>query len=154
MKNILILSTFILLFVSCEKSLDLEPYLELKSEEVLKNAESIDVAVNGIYLQAGWAFYAGTYKYYGDYMGDLIQPRAGYKPNNNYFRNADRGTWEAGYQVITAANLVIEACNKGNAGNDANAHRMKGEALFWRGTTLFELTRQFGPQYDGFTPTP
>jgi hypothetical protein len=147
-KSILIYIAF-LAFSSCEKSLELQPYAELSEVNALKDASSIESCVNGIYLKAGWALYYNGYKSYGDYLGDLLQPVDNSQADVNYFRSETRtGTWDLGWQCVNSANMVIEAIDNGNAGTDSNADRMKGEALFWKATMMFELTREYGPQYD------
>jgi starch-binding outer membrane protein, SusD/RagB family len=149
MKKLLLILISVCVLISCEKGLDLQPYAELSETNALKDASSIESCISGIYLKASWAIYYDGYKSYGDFLGDCLQPVDVYNPNENYFRNENRnGTWALGWQCINAANLVIEAINKGNAGTGTNADRMKGEAFFWRATMQFELTRQFGPQFD------
>ncbi len=55
-----------------------------------------------------------------------------------------RDTWLAAYNVVNVSNNIIGAID---VVNEANKNRVKGEALFLRGSMFFELVRLYAKPY-------
>ncbi len=159
--NILILAVVL---ASCADQLDLKPQQSLAETVAMNSDANIKKALLGAYdglggynanLAApnfGNGFGGNAFLFSEllaadgeiSWVGTFNQPRevAGKKilTNNTYVRNE----WTGGYYTINICNNILESIDKVLT---ADQDRVKGEALFIRGTSYFELVKLFGKPY-------
>ncbi len=156
-KIIPVLASILLLAVSCEDRLDINPWQSLSDQQALTTLSGIENAVTGCFdglqdenllgtnviqnaeIKSQYIHWQGSYTSYTEMSQKDINPD-----------NTDvSGMWIAGYDGINRSNKVIEAVDKGldEAGFDEVKDRIKGEALFCRGVIYFEVVRSFGLPY-------
>ena len=154
--GLLIIPVFAMLF-ACTEKLDITPKQSIDAEVALSTPDNIKTILVGNYLIARSANLYGSqfnemselYATTGDmiFVGTFQQPREfedkELTVTNSYVAN----TWIDAYDLINACNTLLQ--DDVLAILDAgDADRVKGEALFLRGWTLFELTRFFGLPYE------
>ena len=151
--NILIFLSFTAL-CACDKELDLVPKQDVEESVVLSSDANVKRALNGAYdaLSSG-SFLGGDLQLYSELLaadaeitwtGTYNQPREVFGKNiltNNSFVTA---TWGAGYNTINIANNVLSGIS---VVADADKNRVRGEALFIRGVSFFELVKLFALPY-------
>jgi len=62
-------------------------------------------------------------------------------------RGIDGGTWRAGYNSISIANVILESLNRIQGGNQKTRDQLRGEALFLRGWMYFNLAQIYCEPY-------
>lgn len=146
----IILTSALLLLVSCSDWLNTEPRHAVTDEMALNDMSGIDGAVISMYelLQSG--------NYYGRDMfvaGDLLADNAQIAlSNTNRFPghpvNAvgagfgeDVTVWTNAYRVINIANLIFAFVDAVPDGTPARIEQAKGQARFMRGLAYFDLLR-------------
>ena len=145
----------VLFFLSCEKSLEVEPQLSISDEETITNGASAETAVRGIYRSlASNGYYGTTFQAIGYLSGDNIewtgsQAIAGQFVNHDV--RADNGflstVWSAIYATINRANHVIHKVSVlplEPAFTQQKKDQLLGEAYFVRALSYFDLNRLWG----------
>lgn len=152
-----------LLFSSCSKELDLEPRQSINADEALDSYDKLENALTGAYdgIQSGNSYGQAIIQ-----LNELLADNIHWQGSlTSYTEVAEKlintsndeasGLWIQSYDIINRSNRVIDKINENSLSGgtyDANKDRMKGEALFLRGITYFELTRFFSqPLNDGET---
>lgn len=155
LKYSLLLFTAGILVTACNKKLDLPNPQAIGNDLALSSDANIKQVLLGSYdaLSSG-NLYGGNIQIFGDLMaasGELNWTGT-FNTYREVYGNSMLTTnpiilnlWAAGYGTINVANNVIANIDKVNT---ADRNRVKGEALFIRGTMLFELTRFFGKAYN------
>jgi len=152
----LMVPAFAMLF-SCSEKLEITPKQSIDAEIALSTPDNIKTTLVGAYLIARSANLYGSqfneiselYATTGDmiFVGTFQQPREfedkEITVTNSYVAN----TWIDAYDLINACNTLLQ--DDVLAILDAgDKDLVKGEALFLRGWTIFELTRLFGLPYE------
>lgn len=144
-----------------EERLDVSPYNQVKEETIFTSPALIEQAVMGMYNAAQRGDYAGAgrgypfgaaYHQQNDMRGeDMVNTATFYQAtymsaingastlNNVYY-------WLDTYRLINRANLLIEGITKAvdqGLVTAADTNKYKGEALFFRGISHFELLKHF-----------
>lgn len=146
--------------VACNKQLDLENPQAIGNSLALSTDANVKQVLIGAYdgLSSG-NLYGGNIQIFGDLMAATGEMNwAGtFNTYREVFGNSILTTnpvilsmWSSGYNTINISNNVLASLDKVNA---ADRNRVKGEALFIRGTVLLELTRFFGKAYTNGNPT-
>ncbi len=155
LKYSLLLFTAGTLVTACNKKLDLPNPQAIGNDLALSSDANIKQVLLGSYdaLSSG-SLYGGNIQIFGDLMaasGELNWTGT-FNTYREVYGNSMLTTnpiilnlWAAGYGTINVANNVIANVDKVNA---ADRNKVKGEALFIRGTVLFELTRFFAKAYN------
>src|SRR5659263_722598 len=152
----LMVPAFAMLF-SCSEKLEITPKQSIDAEIALSTPDNIKTTLVGAYLIARSQNLYGSqfneiselYATTGDmiFVGTFQQPREfedkEITVTNSYVAN----TWIDAYDLINACNTLLQ--DDVLAILDAgDKDLVKGEALFLRGWTIFELTRLFGLPYE------
>ena len=141
----------IISFVSCTKTLDVEPQQSINSETAIENAQDVNAAIVGCYSILGTGALYGTNLFM---LADL-QASEGYCSWRGTFQGqrqvssksmtADNSeasrVWVAAYRGINNANLVLANISKVK---DSDLKKQyEGEARFIRAILHFELVRYY-----------
>lgn len=145
--------------ISCKKQLDLKDPQGLTPADALATDANIKRVLQGGYdaLSSG-NMYGGNVQMFADLMGSngelswvgtFNNYREVWGKNLLTTNTLVSGTWGAGYNAINIANNVLANIDKVTA---ADKNRVKGEALFIRGTMHFELVRLYAKDYTDGSP--
>ena len=152
------------LTTSCESFLDIQPVAQKPDINSYDTADKVDATLLAAYnqLQDG-AMYGGQLQVLGELLGDNIDFNAivGTGGDGEFrsrqfsiFTNPAAGTWRNAYTAIFRANQAIEAVEKSKFTADAAiSNRIKGEGLFIRAISHFELLRLFAKPYSSAPAT-
>ncbi|MEQ8927546.1 MAG: RagB/SusD family nutrient uptake outer membrane protein [Fulvivirga sp.] len=144
-----------LLFSACDV-LDQQPEDLIPTSEAIIDKQSATSAVNGIYhaLQDG-DYYGGRYilateMVAGNGTASAFQAfwqelASGRVPVSNFHVE---DSWIALYNVVNAANAVIEAVPNVGELDESEKNDMLGQAYFLRGLAFFDALRQYGEFYN------
>ncbi|TAE25456.1 MAG: RagB/SusD family nutrient uptake outer membrane protein [Candidatus Kapaibacterium sp.] len=165
MKRILSLTATLCLsvyIIACNSILDVQPQLTASYDQALNSTRGLNNAVNGAYsLFIDGSFAGGN----SGMIGEVLADHANFQGSDAFgfgqmvvrqmelVNTVGRSTWENGYSVINRANLVIDAIDAGKIQDitfAANRDRIRGEALFVRAFSHFDLVRLFAAPW-GFT---
>ncbi len=150
---VLFASSFLFL-AGCDKQLDILPEQSVAESVVLVSDANVKKALNGAYdgLSSG-SFLGGELQLFSELLakdgeitweGTYNQPREvankAILVNNSFVS----GNWLAGYNTINLANNILSAID---VVNEPDRNRVKGEALFLRGLSYFELVKLFAQPY-------
>jgi starch-binding outer membrane protein, SusD/RagB family len=153
--SILILTIFATLFISsCDKNLDIEPQQSMNADIALSTPENIKATLVGAYVYARSRWTMGSqFNEYSELLastGDLQHVGSNREPleiitktitvNNSYIASS----WIDSYHLINTVNNVLGVIN---VVNEQDRDKVKGEALFLRAWTYFEMTRLWGLPY-------
>lgn len=138
---------------ACDGPLDIDPTSSIPSDQALKNAREIALAVNGAYsilkedalysreLTAYPELYADNLTFTGTYAStDGQVGNRNIRPANVAIRNA----WREHYDGIKRANTVLAALASVDDLSDDERDQYRGEMLFLRGLYYLNLVRYFG----------
>ncbi|WP_250630227.1 RagB/SusD family nutrient uptake outer membrane protein [Rhodoflexus caldus] len=150
-----------MLSVSCGNRLNVEPTQSIDETTALSDDQSVKVTLTGAYDGlSGVNVYGGAIQYTGELLGDDREVVFGgtFTTLDELWRKSITTTngvvtsiWTNSYNTINRANNVLSALEKVNQQDRA---RVEGEALFIRGSLLFELVRLFGKTWgDGNNAT-
>ena len=173
LKGIIAATSFAFLLAgttSCsEDRLDQQPYSQVAEETIFTSQALVEQAVNGMYNAAQRGDYGGAgrgypfgaaYQIQNDMRGeDMVSTATFYQ---NTYISAINGAaalnniyyWLDTYRLINRANLLIEGIDKAVAAGTvtaADTNKFKGEALFFRAISHFEMLKHFSKpiQYTG-----
>jgi hypothetical protein len=153
-KVFIIIAASITVITGCTKKLDINPTQDISDQEVFTSDANIKAALNGAYDAISNSYLlGGDFQLYSELLaadgeirwaGTYNQPREIFSKsiltNNSFVTN----TWTAGYNTINICNNILNAIDKVNP---ADQDRVKGEALFLRGLTYFEMAELFAKPY-------
>ncbi|MDX9902448.1 MAG: RagB/SusD family nutrient uptake outer membrane protein [Bacteroidales bacterium] len=153
---ILIVPVLAMLF-SCTEKLEIKPKQSIDAEVALTTPDNIKAALVGAYLQASSDGIFGSYlNEYSElyaattdlkFMGTYQQPREFINKEATTTNSFVEYTWTEAYSLINTCNTLLQDDVIALLDSD-DADLVKGEALFLRGWTIFELTRIFGLPYE------
>jgi starch-binding outer membrane protein, SusD/RagB family len=137
---------------ACESALEIDPTDAVPEEAAIVDAGSARAAVRGIYdaLQST-DYYAAFLPIWGDLSADNTQRRGTF----TYWREADQhrlatnngqveGAWDAIYETINRANVVIAKVLSVPGLSDSEKNQMVGEAHFIRALGYHDLVKLWG----------
>ncbi|HSI78756.1 MAG TPA: RagB/SusD family nutrient uptake outer membrane protein, partial [Lunatimonas sp.] len=144
----------ILFISSCEDQLDLRPPQNVDQEIALSSDANIKRVLIGAYAELRTVeLFGGRLQLYSEMLGSnneirwegtFNQPREVYNKaiftNNSFITN----TWIGAYNAINIANNILSVID---VVNEEDQDRVRGEALFIRGTLYFELVKFYGLPY-------
>ncbi len=137
---------------SCEDFLTEDPKGRMVTENFFQSENDIIMSINALYYNVA-ASQQHTNPYIPDCQGDDITTTA--KTGNEAYQYADEyantneykgvnDLWKFQYNVIQAANLIIDNAGKANVPQEVKNIAL-GNAYFWRASAYFRLVRVFGP---------
>ncbi len=137
---------------SCEDFLTEDPKGRLVAENFFQTENDLIMSVNALYY-AVQSSQPHTNPFIPDCQGSDIVPPT--KANNAAYVYADQyattyeykgvtDLWSFQYQLIQAANLIIDNADKCDC-PELTKRIAKGNAYFWRASAYFRLVRVFGP---------
>lgn len=151
-----LLILFTTFFVSSCNIDDIKPHYQLTSENTIRDENSAQQVLNGVYYQARafdlgfFPLYLAAYGNEGVINGRLTDD-TGFNtnevlPENRFLANLYNGH----YKVINSANFLIEELEAGKAKGMTKERKMEmiSEAKFQRALSHFSLLRYFGEYYD------
>lgn len=152
--NITISAFFLALMCACNSDfLDLAPVSQENSSNFYKTASDMENALTAVYgsLQYGGTYYSSMHVI-GELRSDnteITNPNAGANLQavddftNDAVNSISSTTWNAHYQGIQAANIVIDKIVSVEMNQELKA-RFVGEAKFLRALLYFNLVRIYG----------
>ncbi len=153
---ILIVPVLAMLF-ACTEKLEIKPKQSIDAEDALTTPDNIKAALVGAYLQASSDGIFGSYfNEYSElyaattdlrYMGTYEQPREFYRKEATTTNSYVEYTWTEAYSLINTCNTLLQEEVLALL-DEEDADLVKGEAIFLRGWTIFEMTRFFGLPYE------
>jgi starch-binding outer membrane protein, SusD/RagB family len=153
----------LLVLVSCESVLEVEPEFQKEGSQIFKTLDDYDYALTGAYALFRAVGYYGsggqttsTWANLPEMMGtDLVRTAedlANWQTQANWTYTADETdldvAWIAAYSVIAQANLVLRNIEQFSAESPQAVNRIKGQALAIRGLAHFDLFRYWAESYD------
>lgn len=145
---------------SCDKKLDLLPQQSVAEEVALSSDANVKKVLNGCYDALSTAdLLGGHVMLYSELLaadGEILwegtynQPRDVYRKDILTTNSFVRDTWLTAYRTINIANNVLTGIDVVTA---ADKNRVKGEALFIRGTVYFELMKLYAKPYSAGSVT-
>ena len=156
----ILLLAFILISIGCSKELAIQPTQSIDENSVFTTDANIKAALNGAYdVVSGSALLGGDLQMYSEllgaggeitWVGTYNEPdeifRKKILTNNVYVRD----TYLEGYRIINICNNILTAIDVVNEGD---RERVKGQALFLRGMSYFELVKLFSKPYSAGNTT-
>ncbi len=142
-----------LTFASCDDFLeDPDPFQSLPSDGAISDAATLETALIGAYDAAQDDGVFGTnFPMVPEIMADNGEWRgsfATYQQMWEHQMDANNGEvldmWTNAYRVINTANIVLKSADELADLDPAFRDQVKGETLFLRGATYFEIVRYFG----------
>ncbi|MEO9870683.1 RagB/SusD family nutrient uptake outer membrane protein [Ekhidna sp.] len=158
MKRILKICSVMMLVIitSCDDFLDVEPVDELSSDVVFESENDFFIALNGAYNSLQQQdYYGGDFMIIADASSDngIIPADAETSRSPQFYQLnlspaiSAIGFWDEAYQAINRVNNVLEQLD-GAGFPQASIDRIRGEALFIRAISHFDLTRIFAQDYN------
>ena len=155
MKRNIIAITLITFFIaSCDKKLDLLPRQSVEENVALISDANIKKVLNGAHdAVSSGNLYGGNIQLYSELLGangeitwegTFNQPREIWSKSILKTNSFIRDTWLSAYNTINITNNVLSAIN---VVLPADQSRVKGEALFLRGSMYFEMVKLFAKPY-------
>ncbi|WP_192820600.1 RagB/SusD family nutrient uptake outer membrane protein [Rufibacter sp. LB8] len=143
---------------SCDDLLDIPPKNVSLQDDIFKDPANAQLILASTYevLRAG-NFMGGSSWVFSELLADNINGTGitgdwneYYSRNSTIFNGSTRSFWADGYRTIYRANVLIANIDQIQGLPDAERNRIKGEALFLRAISHFEIVRLFAQPY-GFT---
>lgn len=145
---------------SCNEELFLTPFQSIDQSIALSNDANVKSVLIGAYAETrGAELYGGRLQLYAEMLGangevrwegTFNEPREIF--NKSIFVNNSfvQSTWSAAYSAINISNNVIGALD---VVNEEDRDRVRGEALFLRGSMYFELIKLYGLPFVAGNPS-
>lgn len=153
-----LLIPFLLLGVSCNKWLEVNPEDRIMEDNLFGSKEGFVVALNGVYIEMsseilyGGDMIAGLFdvlaQYYTEAMPDdhAGSYYAGFDYGQEKVKEKYQDIWEKYYYLIVNCNTILEHCDKAQEMLGEKYYNViKGEALALRAFFHFEVLRIWGP---------
>jgi hypothetical protein len=157
---IIALLGLVTVFSSCNDELFLTPFQSIDQELALSNDANVKSVLIGAYSEMrSVALYGGRLQLYSEMLGangeirwegTFNQPREIFNKSIVVNNSFVEGTWAAAYRAINVSNNVLAALD---VVNEADRDRVRGEALFLRGSMFFELVKLYGLPYVAANPS-
>lgn len=154
--RILTVAVVTMLF-SCTEKLEIKPKQSIDAEVALTTPDNIKAALVGAYLQvSSYGTFGSYFNEYSElyattadmrFMGTYEEPREFYNKAATTTNNYVEFTWTEAYRLINTCNTLLQE-EVISLLDEEDADIVKGEALFLRGWTIFEMTRLFGLPYE------
>lgn len=137
---------------SCANFLEEEPKGKMVAENFFQSGNDLTLALNALYSQVQQS-QRHSNPYIIQLQGDDITINTMTKEaytSADAFKDPsdDKGAndlWAFRYQVIQAANLIIDNAENADEATQEEINIALGNALYWRAYSYFELVRVFGP---------
>lgn len=149
MKQYLLIIFTAMLMASCSKTLEEKPK-SIAAEVFYNTPAEVEAGLNAIYTPIrGGGTFGALYECQQEIYGEYLIGRGSHAPLNDYNgldnTNITRvgDMWNAFYQSIRNANIVIERAPLGKALTPADIQKYVGEARFMRGLCYFFLVRNW-----------
>ena len=146
--------TGFIVLAACDDRLDLEPFNAVTDDQALITQDDFSNAIRGAYVQARQSTYYGGWMFSTpDILSDnviissegrtskIIFHYYNYTGNNTWL-----GLWDDGYEVVSAANLILESIDRLSENSDEGVRfkdNVRGEALALRALAHFDMARAF-----------
>ncbi|SMB97363.1 RagB/SusD domain protein [Hymenobacter roseosalivarius DSM 11622] len=140
---------------ACDDKLNIDPLQAIDATTALNSEANVTSAVVGLYSSiSGSNLYGGNLIMvpelmaadgYINFQGTFANYRQLARRTTNSENATAQGIWQAAYQTINQANLVIDALPV--VTTPALKARFEGEARFIRAAMYFELVRLYAKQY-------
>lgn len=160
MKKILLAVCMLASLASCKKFLDVNPESDISKDELFRNPEGFEEALNGVYSRATQGDIYGNELTFG-FLDVLAQnysisftDNLGYRQTSlfNYkdawFISRKDAAWKGLYHAISSCNLILENIEERKALLTSTQYALiKGEALALRAYMHLDLLRMFAPSF-------
>jgi hypothetical protein len=154
MNKIIYIISLMLVISSCSESfLDTEPLAQKVNKNFYKNAEDIELALNGIYASMYIEEWSEPFHAFiiSEFMSDQRFPGGGADDasvqNIAQFQKGGQdlflGPWSSNYQGIYRANMLLESLEQIEGSVELKS-KAEAEARFLRAYFYFELVKMFG----------
>ncbi|MDE6513171.1 MAG: RagB/SusD family nutrient uptake outer membrane protein [Muribaculaceae bacterium] len=137
---------------SCANFLEEDPKGKMVAENFFKSGNDLTLALNALYSQVQQSQrHSNPYiiQLQGDDITINTSTKEAYLSADAFKDPSDtkgaRDLWAFRYQVIQAANLIIDNAENADEATQEEINIALGNALFWRAYSYFELVRVFGP---------
>ena len=160
--GILVVASGLLFTSSCSKDFVETQFFQSEKAGDIKTVEQLTSLTYGIYVKMRGADYLGAnYRAYAELHTDEMYSTlesGRFQDEARYALNSSKGgpenTWQRIYQVVSSANIVInapDALTWGKSSNPATTqkevNRLKGQAYAVRALAFFDLLRLYGQKY-------
>lgn len=175
-KLYILLTTALVMASSCAKMMETSPSIEVDKDLILKNAESMEVAMNGVYAtmynrldfvtaNAHQCFGNMAVTLAAELMGeDMVQTAQGagwfwrdynYEVRQRYTQKIQRCyfTWKYFYEIICNVNYIIAAGEKAD-GDKKQIECVMAQAYAARAYSYFMLIQSYQQTYKGHEKLP
>ncbi len=164
----IIAALYIMVLAACKKDfLDVRNSQQLFRQDYVKNLETTEEYLNGIYINITSEFFTGYNMIYPELAADNISPVVGTQQMNLHYKwgqlaNDDRISvqgnvalnmnhlWREGFKIVRDCAFVLESAEKYKNENIRRANNIRGQALTIRALVNFVLVNTFSQSY-GFT---
>lgn len=137
---------------SCANFLEEEPKGKMVAENFFKSSNDLTLALNALYSQVTQSQrHSNPYiiQLQGDDITINTTTKEAYTSADGFKDPSDdkgaNDLWAFRYQVIQAANLIIDNAENADEASKEDINIALGNALYWRAYSYFELVRVFGP---------
>lgn len=137
------------MIAGCDDLLSTEPTEYVGPDVAFENIDGIEAILTSAYNRTqGWGRYGNQLMLAPDVLADNTQqhpiPSGRYDTESTNTHGAHITFWNNAYNTINDANYVIEGVEALEGVNQEARDRLRGEALFLRGHTYFDLARTYG----------
>ena len=153
-RTILAITVLMFVIASCDKKLDLLPRQSVAEEVALSSDANVKKVLSGAYdAVSDGDLWGGNLQLFGELLGangeimwegTFNQPREVWRKEMLTTNSFIRDTWLDAYDAINITNNILSAVD---VVNEADRDRVKGEALFLRGSMYFELVKLYAKPY-------
>lgn len=147
-----VLATLALTATSCANFLEEEPKGKMVAENFFQSGNDLTLALNALYSQVQQSQrHSNPYiiQLQGDDITINTMTKEAYTSADGFKVPSDtkgaNDLWAFRYQVIQAANLIIDNAENATEATQQERNIALGNALYWRAYSYFELVRVFGP---------
>lgn len=149
--NIFIPSLLALVFLSCEKQLEIKPISSLSVDNFYNSASDFEQSVNGVYSSLKnyplWLLRLSETR--SDNIYAVMDGARDFEPINHFKSSLSsvgfiKSVWGEIYTGLMRANTTLDQLDNGVVTDNAIKNRMEGELKFLRGLYHFTLLRFFG----------
>ncbi|OFX17106.1 MAG: hypothetical protein A2033_13610 [Bacteroidetes bacterium GWA2_31_9] len=164
MKYIKFIIIGLITVTSCKKVLDIEPVQDIPNELAIQSTLDLKNVLNGAY-DGFQSVMSGNLVMFADLLADdteVNQDRLNpfgtleiYRRETSVQIGILRDIWKSAYNTINRANNIIYAIDNQTINDDEfdmYKNQLKGEALFLRAVTYFEICRFWALPYDVSKP--
>jgi hypothetical protein len=155
MKKCILIILFAINFIACKKQ---NEWLDIKSNKAdvvpssLTDLQAIldnDRIMNDNYPALGSVASDNYYVSYAKWQSVYFQGRNAYIWAKDVFEGFSNNDWDAEYQLVEYANIVLDGLSKIKpaAADSAEWNNIKGSALFYRAQAFYDLVQLFAKPY-------